>query len=178
MAELSTLARPYAQAVFQLAQDRNELATWSHRLHLLATIAVDPQTRVLLDDPRLARARLEGLFIEVAGEALDVMGRNLVRVLSENNRLALLAEIAAQYEILKAEAENTVQAELVAAQPVSEAKQAQICEALKKRLGREVELRCSIDERLIGGAVIRAGDLVIDGSALGRLERLAATLRT
>jgi F-type H+-transporting ATPase subunit delta len=99
-------------------------------------------------------------------------------VLSENSRLGLLAEIAAQYEILKAEAENTVQAELVAAQPVSEAKQAQLREALKKRLGREVELQCSIDERLIGGAVIRAGDLVIDGSALGRLERLATTLRT
>jgi F-type H+-transporting ATPase subunit delta len=178
MTELSTLARPYAQAVFQLARDRDELATWSQRLQLLATIAVDPQTRALLDDPRLARARLEGLFIDVAGETLDVMGRNLVRVLSENSRLGLLAEIAAQYEILKAEAENTVQAELVAAQPVSEAKQAQLREALKKRLGREVELQCSIDERLIGGAVIRAGDLVIDGSALGRLERLATTLRT
>jgi F-type H+-transporting ATPase subunit delta len=176
MAETVTIARPYAQAAFLFANSRQALGEWSGMLELLAAIAADPAMAGLIDSPRLTEAQRADLFIDIGGERLNDKGRNFIRLLAENRRLKLLPEIAALYEIQRREAEKTVRAELVSAFPVSDAHKASVIEALKKRLGREIELDCSTDSALLGGAIIRAGDLVIDGSVRGKLERLGGTL--
>jgi F-type H+-transporting ATPase subunit delta len=176
MSELTTLARPYAKAVFEVAQAAGDLARWSDQLGFMAAVAHDPAVRVVLDSPRLTREAAAQTFIQVCEGHIDDQGRNLVRLLADNGRLTLLPEVAALYEVLRAGAEGKVEAHVVSARPVSEKQKAGIATALKKRLGREVELVCEVDENLIGGAVIRAGDLVIDGSLRGRLEKMAASL--
>ena len=176
MAELTTVARPYAQAVFDRAQQTGRLADWSGMLQFAAAVAVDPAMRDAIEGARLTRTQLAQLFIEVAGDRLDDEGRNLVRLLAENRRMGLLVEIAAVYEVLRAEAESTVQAQMVSAFPLSDEQKERIAESLKQRLGRNVTLTAEVDESLIGGAIIHAGDLVIDGSVRGKLERLAGAM--
>ena len=176
MAETQTIARPYAQAAFLYARERQQLKEWSDMLSLLAAIAADPAMRTLIDSPHLTEQQLADLFIQVGGEHLDEKSTNFVRVLADNRRLGLLADIAALYEIQRRDAEGTVHAELVSAYPASEDQQAKVIESLRRRLGREIELTCSTDPALLGGAIIRAGDLVIDGSVSGKLERLGTAL--
>ena len=176
MAEAITVARPYAQAAFLFANEHNNLKDWSEMLSLLAAIADDAAMHELVNSPHLTETQLADLFIQVAGENLNDKGANLVRVLAANGRLLLLPEIAALFEIERRAAEGTVQAELVTAFPASESQQAEVIASLRKRLGREVELSCSTDAELLGGAIIRAGDLVIDGSVRGKLQRLGTAL--
>lgn len=176
MAEKSTIARPYAEAVFSLAQQQGRLAQWSEMLQFAAAVATNDSLQGLVGNPRLGRERLADVLIGVCGEALDDMGRNLIRLLVENGRVDVLPEIAQLYEEYRAEAEKTVQAEIIAAFPVSEAQQARVAAALKARLGNDVTLECRTDETLVGGAIIRAGDLVIDGSVAGKLARLENVL--
>ena len=176
MAETLTIARPYAQAAFLFANANQALGEWSDMLDLLAAIAANADMADLADSPRLTEAQRADLFIDIGAERLDDNCCNFVRLLAENRRLKLLPEIAALYEIQRREAEKTVRAELVSAFPVSETHKAAVTAALKKRLGREIELDCSTDSTLLGGAIIRAGDLVIDGSVRGKLERLGGTL--
>jgi F-type H+-transporting ATPase subunit delta len=174
--ERTTLARPYAEAVFRLARERQNLAAWSETLKLAAAVAADPQMTRLIDNPRVPRARFVEFFLDVCGKKIDADGANLVRLLAENRRLALLPEIAALYEELRATAEARVEAEVVSAIEVSAAQLKTIAAALKKRLGREVTLATRLDPSLVGGIVIRAGDLVIDGSVRGKLQLLATHL--
>lgn len=176
MAELITVARPYAQAVFKRAQETGRLAEWSAELQFAAAIAAEPRMADLIDSNRLTKAGLAERIVSVGGEQFSDEGRNLVRLLAENRRLSLLPEIAAVYEVLRAEAESTVEAHMVSAQPLDDAHRDRIAEALKARLGRKVTLSATVDESLIGGAIIRAGDLVIDGSVRGKLGRLATAL--
>ena len=176
MAEKSTIARPYAQAVFDLAAAQRQLGPWSERLQLLAAVAADARVQRLIGNPRVTREQLAALLIDICGSGLDEQGKSLVRLLVENRRLDLLAEIAALFAQYRAEAERVVQAEVVSAFPLSKEQEAGIAAALKKRLGREVSLTSSTDDTLIGGAVIRAGDLVIDGSVTGHLDRLGNAL--
>lgn len=176
MAELTTIARPYAQAVFKLAREQQAMDRWADMLGLAAVVASDAEMSRLIDNPRLTERQLADLFIEVCGDGLDEQGRNMIRVLAENRRLKALPEIHRLYMVLKSEAEGAIQAELLSARPVSETQKQAILESLKKRFGRDVELDCRIDESLVGGAVIRAGDLVIDGSVRGKLARLATAL--
>ncbi len=176
MAELTTIARPYAQAVFKLAREQQALDRWADMLGLAAVVASDAEMSRLIDNPRLTEHQLAELFSEVCGDGLDAQGRNMIRTLAENRRLKALPEIHRLYLALKSEAEGAIQAELISARPVSEVQKQAILESLKKRFGREVELDCRIDESLVGGAVIRAGDLVIDGSVRGKLARLATAL--
>lgn len=176
MAEQVTVARPYAQAVFELAQSDKDLKGWSEMLGLLVQIISVNEVWELINSPRLTRAAIADLLNEIGGKRFDGAFQNLVRVLAENRRLGVIPEIAALFEQLRAVAESRVAAEVVSAQTLSEEQQAKIAESLRKRLGREVELSCSVDASLLGGAIIRAGDLVIDGSARGRLDRLAAQL--
>ena len=176
MAEAITVARPYAQAAFQFASAQHTLKDWSEMLSLLAGIADDASMRELIDSPQLTEAQLADLFIQVAGDNINEKCANLVRVLAANGRLHLLPEIAALFEIKRRDAEGTVEAELVSAFPASESQQAAVIASLRKRLGREVELSCSTDAELLGGAIIRAGDLVIDGSLRGKLQRLGTAL--
>lgn len=176
MAESTTIARPYAQAAFDLAREQNALARWSEMLQVAAQVAADAQMTALIKSPHIARDDLVQVFLDVGGAMLDEQGRNLIRTLAANKRLELLPDIAALFEMLRADAEGTVEAEVVSALPVSDAQQAVIADALARRLGRKVALRCRTDEELLGGAIIRAGDLVIDGSARGHLNKLATAL--
>ena len=176
MAEAITVARPYAQAAFMYASEQPALTDWSDMLSLLAAVADDAAMHALIDSPELTEIQLADLFIKVAGDKINSNGGNFVRVLAANGRLTLLPEIAALYEIQRRDAEDRVQAEMVSAFPASEAQQAEVIASLSRRLGREVELSCSTDTDLLGGAIIRAGDLVIDGSIRGKLERLGVAL--
>ena len=176
MAEAITVARPYAQAAFQFASAQQTLKDWSEMLELLAAISSDAGMQELIDSPHLTEAQLADLFIQIGGDRINEKCTNFIRVLAANGRLKLLPEIAALFEIQRRDAEGTVQAQLVTAYPASETQQAEIIASLRKRLGREVELSCSTDAELLGGAIIRAGDLVIDGSVRGKLERLGTAL--
>jgi F-type H+-transporting ATPase subunit delta len=176
MAETRTLARPYARALFRLAREERTLPRWSEVLARLSEIVAEPQVRRLLDSPQATAGQRAEIVIAIGADRLDEQARNLVRLLSENRRLELIPDIAADYGALKAASENTIDVELSAPVPVDEAEQTRIREALQKRLGREVKLHCDLDESLLGGAVIRAGDLVIDGSLKSRLERLTAAM--
>lgn len=176
MAELTTIARPYAQAVFKLAQESKRLKAWGEVLDLLAAIVETPEVSALIGNPKVSPEQLEALLLEVAGDRLDQQGKNFVRLLVENRRLAAMPEIARLYHRLENEAEARVEVEMISAFEIRDALAKKIASALAKRLGKEVEMTVKVDERLIGGAVIRAGDLVIDGSVAGELNRLAREL--
>ncbi|MGW8228241.1 MAG: F0F1 ATP synthase subunit delta [Gammaproteobacteria bacterium] len=176
MAEKTTIARPYAQAAFSLAESQGNLKKWSDMLQLVAAVASDDAMQVLIGNPSIDNDRLVDIFIGISGDGLDQHGQNFVRVLAENKRLDVMPEIADLYEEKRAEAESTIEAEVTSAIPMSEAQQAQLVAALKKRLGREVTLVTKTDDSIIGGAIVRAGDLVIDASVTGQLEKLATTL--
>lgn len=176
MAEISTIARPYATAVFELARAAKNYPVWTQQLHLLAAIVADAQVRSLIGNAAVKKEQVVKLIAEVAGDKLDATGRNLVKVLAEHRRLGVLAEIADQYEELRAAAEATLEAEVVSAFPVDAAQQQSIAAALQKRLGRKVNITSTVDPALLGGAIVRAGNLIIDGSALGRLQMLTTRL--
>jgi F-type H+-transporting ATPase subunit delta len=179
MAETITLARPYAKAVFEIASEHAALESWSKTLVLLAGLSRDRSVQVMLTDPQISSAVCAEVLIELAvkaGARLDQQARNFVKLLAEYHRLELLPEIAADYAALRAEAEGTVEVEVRAGIDLDAAEQARISEALNKKLGRNVKLNCVTDKSLIGGAIIRAGDLVIDGSVRDKLGRLAAAM--
>ena len=176
MAEILTVARPYAQAAFQFADAHQALKEWSGMLEFLAVVAADPEMTALIENPRMTETQLAELFISISADRLDDNCHNFIRLLAENRRLKLLPEIASLFEIQRRDAEKSIRAELITAFPASEAQQASVTAALKQRLGREIELICTTDASLIGGAIIRAGDLVIDGSVRGKLERLGNSL--
>jgi len=177
MAEKSTVARPYAQAAFELAREQEAFADWSQLLATCAAVASDASMSTLLANPQVPRETTAEIFAEICADALGALGRNFVHVLGDNRRLDLLPEIAVQYEILRAEAERTIEAQVVAAFELDAAQQQMLAAALKSHLGREVKLVCKVDKSLLGGAVVHAGDLVIDGSALGKLGRLAGQIQ-
>ena len=173
MSQALTLARPYARAAFSMAQDENDLAGWSSALGFAAQVAADPRAASLLLNPQLSHAEAVSLLsIDGAGESFS----RFLALLAENRRLAQLPEIAGLYEELKAEAERVVKATITSATALPAGELDTIRAALKKRFGREVELGTAIDASLIGGAVIDAGDVVIDGSLKGKLSRLQAAL--
>lgn len=177
MSELSTLARPYAEAVFRLAQGENDLAGWSSRIATLAAIVSDVQAARLIADPAVSGDRVAGLIIDVAGSGLGERGANFVKVLAENGRLTVLPEISVQFETLKANAESTVEATITSAQELTQAQIDELVAGLKARFKRAVTVQVAVDAELIGGAVIAIGDQVIDGSVKGRLQRMSFALQ-
>jgi F-type H+-transporting ATPase subunit delta len=174
MAERITTARPYAKAIFALARQGNSLGATSTGLQRAATVVADPQVHPLLGSPHVTPAQLAGLVNDVAG--LDENGRNFVSLLAQNRRLGFLPEIAALFEQMKSEVENAVDVEVIAASALSSDQESRYAAALQKKLGRQVRLHTRVDNSLLGGAVLKAGDLVIDGSLKGRLDRLATEL--
>jgi F-type H+-transporting ATPase subunit delta len=176
MAEKNTIARPYAQAAFEIAQADNDLKQWSDMLQLLAAVVSDDLMQSIIGNASIEINKVVDILLGVSGDQLTDKGKNFVKVLAESRRLTVLPEIAALYEAQRAEAEKTIEAEVASAFPLSDAQQQQIAAALKKRLGREVNLVARTDESIVGGAIVRAGDLVIDGSITGQLEKLAANL--
>jgi F-type H+-transporting ATPase subunit delta len=175
MAEKATIARPYARAAFDYARAQGALADWSAALDAAAQVAADPRVEPLLSSPQVPAAAITGLIAEAAGAAAGPV-RNFLDLLAENGRLAWLPEIAAQYEVLRREAEQVADVEVVSAMDLDEAQKARLAQALRTRLGREVRMHTRTDASLIGGAIVRAGDLVIDGSLKGRLGRLATEM--
>ncbi len=176
MAEKSTIARPYAQAAFDLAQQQGKLKEWSEMLQWLAAVAADNVVMELVGNPEVSKDAKIKLFVDVCGDKLNEQGVSFVKVLADNKRLDVLSEIAEQFEAQRAEAEKTVEAEVTTPYPMSAVQQKAMIAVLKARLGRDVTLVNKIDESLIGGAIVRAGDLVIDASVTGQLERLANSL--
>jgi F-type H+-transporting ATPase subunit delta len=176
VAERATVARPYAKAAFEYARGANALAGWSQALQTASEIVADPRVAPLTKSPALTAADLANLVIDVAGAKLDAGMQNFVRTLAENHRLLLLPEISAHYEQLRSTVENTVDVEVTSAVPLNESQAQTLKQALSTRLKRQVRMRTAVDSTLLGGALVRAGDLVIDGSLKGRLERLATEL--
>jgi len=176
MADKSTIARPYAKAAFEEARDRKRLGPWSQALHTAAAVVSDSRVEELLGNPRVTPEELAALVIEIAGPQLDEEGRNFVRTLADNRRLSLLPEISTLFDELKGEAEGVVDVTVTSAAPLDESQRGKLAAALERRLGRTVRLQCATDPDLLGGAVLRAGDMVIDGSLRGRLERIAYEL--
>lgn len=176
MAERATIARPYAKAAFEYAREANAFAAWSQALARLAEIVADPRVAALTKSPQWSAADVASLVTDVAGASLNDGMQNFVGVLAEDHRLLLLPEIAAHYEQFRSAVENTVDVEVVSAVKLDAAQSDKLSAALARRLKRNVRMKNSVDATLLGGAVLRAGDLVIDGSLKGRLERLATEL--
>jgi F-type H+-transporting ATPase subunit delta len=182
MAEFSTVARPYAKALFDLAEADGQLPAWSEALGAAAAVLSDPGAKGVLANPSLDEHRRVEFVASVVGavkgaELLGTpQGKNLLQLLAENDRLTALPEIAAQFDTLKARAENKVKVKLISATPVDGQLAEQVTQALAQRLGRAVELELEVDASLLGGAIIRADDMVIDGSVRTRLQRLAEAL--
>ncbi len=176
MAERATIARPYAKAAFEFARDAEGLARGSAGREFAAQIVADPRVAAHTHNPRCPPAALVELIGAVAGVRLDGPMRNFLGVLAENRRLLLLGEIAAQFATLRAAVENTVDVAVTSAVPLDEAQIGRLADALSARLARTVRLHCDVSPSLLGGAVLRVGDLVIDGSLQGNLRRMATEL--
>lgn len=179
MAETITLARPYAKAVFELASERDETEQWGLLLKQLAGFTRNHEVQVMLGDPQVPPPVRAEVLLELCskdGHKPDAHARNFMRLLADYRRLPILQEIATEYAALREQAENVVEVELRAATNVDAGEQARISAALKHKLKSNIKLTCVTDPTLIGGAVIRAGDLVIDGSVREKLSRLAAAI--
>ena len=176
MSEAITIARPYAQAAFDFAKQKGEMKSWSDLLAAAAAAVNDSQVAALIVNPQLTLSQLRELMQALTGDAAGQPGQNFMRLLIEERRLTVLPEIAEQFEQLRAEEEKSVDVEVRSAFALDEAHQQKIAAALKERLGREIRLHCEVDEKLVGGAVIRAGDQVIDGSVRTRLAEMSSAL--
>ena len=177
MAEAITIARPYATAVFRLAKAKKALAKWSEELALIAAVAENAQVKNLIDDPKLPSAELERALLSVFDGKLSDAAVNLVKLLVENNRLTIVADIVSAFEDLKAEDEGTLEAEITAAAKPTEAQVNALVKQLEAKFGKKVEAQVSLDPELIGGIKIVIGDTVIDASVRGQLQSLEYTLK-
>lgn len=174
MADFTTAARPYAKAVFEIARDGGKFDEWSNRLAVLGAIIDHPEMQERLDAPELTQADAARMVEMVASDVVnDDDSRNFVKLLAENNRLKTLGDISGIYEELRAEAEGEIEAQVTTAFELTDEQSGKMADALSKRLDRKVRIVSTVDESLIGGAIIRAGDLVIDGSVKGRLEKMS-----
>jgi F-type H+-transporting ATPase subunit delta len=178
MAESITLARPYAKASFEVALAAGELSPWSQSLKLLASVAANDTVRKTMLSPALTAAEQASMLINLCGNELMPKAGNLIRLLAENKRLQLLPEISELFEALKANQEMTVDVELSTAFELNKDVVKKITQALQTRLNREIKLHTRVDKHLIGGAVIRAGDTVIDSSVRGKLTKLAEAMNS
>ncbi len=176
MAQLTTLARPYARAAFETALQDGELQGWSVLLRLAAAIAQDPAVSQKLSEPSASGEQQVRVLVDLLGDEASEKQRNFLKVLAANKRLPLLPDVAILFDALKAEQEKRVEVDVVSAFALNESTEQKLAEALKNRLQREVSITTSVDRNLIGGLVIHAGDLVIDGSVRGRLNKLAETI--
>lgn len=177
MAETTTIARPYADAVFKLADQAGSLAAWSGMLETLAQVADNPDMQACIANPKLTRGQLADLFLSAA-KGLNQEGRNLVQVLVENGRLALLPQIREQFEVLKHEREGVLEARIVSAFPIDETQKSALVADLARKFQRRIEASVAVDPDLIGGVQVVVGDQVIDGSVRARLAAMAVALKS
>ncbi len=177
MAEPSTIARPYAEAAFRIADDAGALARWSEMLAALAQVAADERVRAAVGDPNLSDAQVAGLFLAILAGKLNGEAENFVRVLAANGRLELLPQIRVQFDSLKNEREGVLEAEVQSAFQLSPAQLQDLVQRLEKKTGRKVRAHVSLDKELIGGVRVVIGDKVIDGSARAQLAALETALK-
>ena len=176
MAEVATIARPYAEAAFKLALEGNSLQRWSDMLQLVDAVVSDEKIASRIGDPNVAEGALEGVILGSLGERLDGHGRNFVQALIANGRLHLVGEMRAQYEELRREHEGVVEARIVSAMPMGDEQVRPLVSALEAKYKRKVNAQVEVDPQLIGGARIHVGDKVIDATVRGRLDAMAAAL--
>ena len=176
MAELSTIARPYAEAAFDLAREKNALPVWSRMLELVASVAADARMADTLASPKLGDREKESLFLSVCGDRLDADARSFVRVLIESDRIALARESREIYEKRRHDAEGVARALIESALPLADADLEGLKTALARRFGRRIEATVKVNPVLIGGARITVGDTVIDDSVQGKLAAMAIQL--
>lgn len=178
MAELNTVARPYTKAAFEYALDKGNLDQWSTMLSAAAQVVQDSTMAQVLTNPALTYEQKAEVLISVCEEQMDDAGKNFTVLLAENQRLALLPEIALQFARLKAAQEKKVDVDLTTAFPLDDAQQQKLAQALSTKLGREVKLTSQVDKSILGGVVVRSDDLVIDGSIRARLAKLAEAMNS
>jgi len=178
MAELATLARPYAEAVFDLAVEANNFEEWSNNLNFLATAIEDPTMAAVIANPQVNKNTLSRILLDVCNEAqVSEAGKNLIKILVDNNRLLAISQMALQYEQLKAQHQGYIKLEIASPYPVNSEQQQKLETSLQKRLGKAVDISITVDKSLLGGCLIRAGDQVIDASIRGRIQQLTTELR-
>jgi F-type H+-transporting ATPase subunit delta len=176
MAETVTIARPYAEAAFKLAREKNQLEAWSRMLGLLDQVVQDAAVARCIGDPNVSGEQLQGLILGVCGEQLDGAGRNFVQVLEQNNRLFALPEVRAMFEQLRLAHEGVLEAEIHSAFAIDDAQVAQIVKKLETQYQRKVRAQVSVDPTLIGGIKIVVGDKVVDATVRGKLDAMSAAL--
>lgn len=176
MAEPVTIARPYAEAVYKLAREKNALAQWSDALANLDAVVGDARVQAIISDPNVSAQQLEGLVLGVIGDKLDNMARNFIQVLVQNGRLELTPHIRGVYESLKREHEGTLEANVISALPISDEQVKALVATLETKFKRKITAKVEIDPQLIGGVKIVVGDKVIDATVRGRLDAMATAL--
>jgi F-type H+-transporting ATPase subunit delta len=176
MAELNTLARPYAKAAFQQASESGDLAAWATQIATLAAVAQTKNVSMIINSPSIPSEKKVQILIDVCGEELGDKAHNFVTILAENKRLGLLPQIQQLFEQLKANQERTVNVEISTAFELDSEAQEKLNNVLSKKLEREIRVNTIVDKTLLGGILVRAGDIVIDGSVRGRLEKLAESM--
>lgn len=176
MSEQISLARPYAKAIFELARDSGDYSLWSDQLAFLATVAADPAMKEIIQNPEVTEQQLTDLILDVGKDQLNEQTQNLVKLLVHNDRLAAAEDINQQFLVLRDQAEQVIEAQLITASEVDDAQKQSIETALSGRLGKRIKLETSVDESLIGGAVVRAGDWVVDGSVKAQLQDLVGAI--
>ena len=174
--EATTVARPYAEAIFNSARDSGSLDGWSQALEFIAAVMRDSAMRRLVKSPAHPKSEIAALVIGIGAGKLTDEQQNLVRLLAENGRLELAAEIAERYEILKNREQGMLDVQVTSAFPLDETQQQSIVAVLKSKLARDIRISSQVDPELIGGLLIRAGDTVIDSSVKGQLNKLAIKL--
>ncbi|MDP4537137.1 F0F1 ATP synthase subunit delta [Alkalimonas collagenimarina] len=177
MSELTNIARPYAKAAFDFALEHNALSGWQQMLAFAAEVAKDEQMNVFLRSNSTADTQAN-LFNQVCGEQFDQPVQNLIKLMAENQRLLALPEVFVQFSELKDDHEREISVDVIAATELNAAQQEKLAAALSKRLARKVKLNCSVDPNVVGGMLMKAGDMVIDGSIRGKLDRLITTLQS
>lgn len=176
MSDFTTAARPYANAVYDTARENNALDSWSEALANLANVISDSQMSELLDNPELGKIQKGELVVQVLGEKLTEQQQNLVKLMAENGRLKLMPDVVEQFEVARAKAENKIDAEVISAFELTAEQTNELVNTLKNKLGCDITLTTTIDESLIGGVVIKAGDTIIDASMKSQLDSLALSL--
>ncbi len=176
MAELSTIARPYAVAAYKLGREQKALVKWSEMLSFAADVATNPQMKTYIEDPKVLDSDLQANFLKVCGDQLNEFGQNLIKVLIENNRISILPAIKSAFEELKAQDEGVLDTQIVAAAKPSAAEIKDLVKRLEAKFGKKIEANVTVDPELIGGIKIIVGDTVIDASVKAQLQNLAYTL--
>ncbi|MGQ0577539.1 MAG: F0F1 ATP synthase subunit delta [Betaproteobacteria bacterium] len=176
MAELATVARPYAEALFRLAKEGNALAAWAEKLAFIGMVYQDPQMQAAIGNPKVTANDVERLMLAICGERIDGAARNMIQLLVRNRRLAVLSQIREQFEKLKLEDEGMLDAKISSAYPLDSAQRNQVVILLSSRFKRKINAAVTVDPELIGGIKVEVGDKVWDASVRGRLQAMAVTL--